>query len=306
MNSRELWLQERKTYVGGSDLGAILGINPYRSCLDVYLEKTSEGVVEETQSQAAYWGNVLEDVVAGEYSKRTGYKIEKPAGLIRHAEHSYIACNLDYWVINSDGRSHILECKTANQAKAQLWGIEGTNDIPQSYQFQVGYYAAITGVERVDIAVLIGGQDFRIYTYNKNKKTEGKLIKVAQKFWNEHVLKNIPPKPKNDQDAAKLYPKGNGLEVRADEDVLLKLSMLQDLKARKVPLEDEIEHLQLDIKEYMKEGELLIDDGGNALATWKNKAASKRLDTKKLKEEHADIYQQYLKEGKGSRVFTLK
>ena len=305
MQNRKEWLQERKTYVGGSDLGAILGISPYRSCLDVYLEKTSEGIPPETQSQAAYWGTVLEDVVAQEYAKRTGLDIRTGPGLIRHSEYPFIACNIDYWVFDK-GNRHILECKTANSMKASEWGDEGTDEIPQSYKFQVCYYAAITGAERVDIAVLIGGQDFRIYTYKKNPIEEAKLIKVAQKFWNKYVLASVPPKPKNDQDAAKLYPKANGLEVRADEDVLQKLSILQDLKARKKPLEEEIDHLQLDIKEYMKEAELLVDGEDRCVATWKNKVGGKRLDAKKLKEEHGDIYQQYLKEGKASRAFILK
>lgn len=91
MTNKEEWLKERKTYIGGSDLCSILGINNFRTELDVYFEKTTEGVTEESTNPAAYWGTVLEDVVAQEYSRRTGFKIEKPAGLIRHAELPYMA-----------------------------------------------------------------------------------------------------------------------------------------------------------------------------------------------------------------------
>lgn len=76
MENKQAWLEERKTYIGGSDLGSILGINNFRTELDVYFEKTAEGIAEDTASEAAYWGNVLEDVVAQEYAKRTGFKIE--------------------------------------------------------------------------------------------------------------------------------------------------------------------------------------------------------------------------------------
>ena len=69
MSSREEWLLLRKTYLGGSDLGAVIGVNKYKTALDVYLEKTSE-FVEEVNNDATYWGNVLEGVVAQEYSKR--------------------------------------------------------------------------------------------------------------------------------------------------------------------------------------------------------------------------------------------
>ena len=305
-NNKEKWLKERKTYIGGSDLGSILGINNFRTELDVYFEKTTEGIVEDNVGDAAYWGTILEDVVAAEYAKRTGFKIEKPAGLIRHSEYPFIACNLDYWVIDDQGNSHILECKTANQMKVTCWGEEGTNQIPESYLHQIAYYAAITGATRVDIAVLIGGQDFRIYRYDKDEVMESKLIRVAKKFWNNHVLAGIPPKPRTQEDAAKLYPKANGLEVRADDIVLTKVQVLQDLKAREKTLAEEIKELQLYIKNYMQDGELLVGEEGRCYATWKNSKGRASLDTNKLKSEYSDIYQECLKESGSYRVFTLK
>ncbi len=305
MNKQE-WLEERKTYIGGSDLGSILGINNFRTELDVYLEKTAEGIAEDTASEAAYWGNVLEDVVAQEYAKRTGFKIEKPAGLIRHSEYPFIACNLDYWVIDDQGNSHILECKTANQMKVTCWGEEGTDQIPESYLYQVAYYAAITGVNRVDIAVLIGGQDFRIYRYDKDEVKESQLIRAAKKFWNNHVLAGVPPKPRTQEDAAKLYPKANGLEVRANDTILEKVCVLQDLKAHEKTISEEIKGLQLCIKDYMQENEVLVGEEGECYATWKNSAGRTSVDTKKLKAKYSDIYQQCLKISNGHRVFSLK
>lgn len=96
MNSleRENWFKERKTYIGGTEIGAIIGANPYRTALDVYLDKTSEGVVE-ISSEPAYWGTTLESVIAEEYSKRTGFDVEVPVGLIRHKDHKFIAANID-------------------------------------------------------------------------------------------------------------------------------------------------------------------------------------------------------------------
>ena len=303
--NKEKWLEERKTYVGGSDLGSILGINNFRTALDVYIEKTAEGIVEDTAGEAAYWGTVLEDVVAGEYAKRTRLDIRTGPGLIRHSEYPFIACNIDYWVFDK-GNRHILECKTANQMKVSCWGEEGTNQIPESYLYQVAYYAAITGAIRVDIAVLIGGQDFRIYRYDKDEAMENKLLMVAKKFWNNHVMVGDPPKPKNDKDVAKLYPKANGLEVRADDTILEKVCVLQDLKAREKTLVEEIKDLQLCIKDYMQDGELLVGAEGKCYATWKNSEGRQSVDSKKLKSEYSDIYQKCLKQSDGYRVFTLK
>lgn len=306
MTNKQEWLEERKTYIGGSDLGAILGIKTKQSALDLYFEKTAEGIIEKPISEAAYWGIVLEPTVAEDYAKRTGFKIEKPAGLIRHSEYPFIACNLDYWVIDDEGNRHILECKTANQIKVTCWGEEGTDQIPESYLYQVAYYAAITGATRVDIAVLIGGQDFRIYRYDKDEVMENKLIRVAKKFWNNHVLAGVPPKPRTQEDVAKLYPKANGLEVRANDTILEKVCVLQDLKAREKTISEEIKGLQLCIKDYMQENEVLVGEEGHCYATWKNSKGKTSVDQNKLKEQYFDIYKECLKESSGHRKFLLK
>ncbi len=73
------------------------------------------------------------------------------------------------------------------------------------------YYAAICNVDRVDIAVLIGGQDFRIYTYNRNREFEEKIIKIAHKFWTKNILQKAPPKCINLTDTANLWPNLNSL-----------------------------------------------------------------------------------------------
>ena len=130
------WLEERKTYIGGSDIGSIIGCNPYRTALDVYMDKTGE-TLDDSENDAIYWGHQLEDIVAQEYSRRTGYVIEKPAGLIRHSEYPFIAANIDRW---ADGGNHILECKTAGYNSAKNWQSGTTADlIPNSYQCQVAY-----------------------------------------------------------------------------------------------------------------------------------------------------------------------
>ena len=189
MSSREEWLLMRKTYLGGSDLGAVIGVNKYKTALDVYLEKTSEHY-PETSNDGTYWGNVLEDVVAQEYSKRVNLPVEVETKLLRHKEHEFLAANIDRWVGNKE---YVLECKTAGFMMSKEWGEEGSDSIPESYLVQSAWYAAICDVPKVDIAVLIGGQDFRIYTYQRNKEFEDKLIKIACNFWHNHVLKRIPP-----------------------------------------------------------------------------------------------------------------
>ena len=71
--SRDEWLEERRKGIGGSDVAALLGLNPYKTPLALWEEKTAKNVSDCT-SESAYWGTMLEDVVAKEFSKRTGMK----------------------------------------------------------------------------------------------------------------------------------------------------------------------------------------------------------------------------------------
>ena len=110
MENKQELLKERKTYIGGSDVSALCGLNKYKTAMGIYLEKTSADAEETEVTEAMEWGTRLEDAIADAYSTRTGFTIETQPHVIRHPEHSFIAANIDRWV---DGKKHILECKTA-------------------------------------------------------------------------------------------------------------------------------------------------------------------------------------------------
>jgi predicted phage-related endonuclease len=190
--------------------------------------------------------------------------------------------------------------------KAKEWGEQGTNQIPASYLYQVAYYSAICNVEKVDIAVLIGGQEFRIYTYIKDVELEHKLIQVACAFWNNYVKKNIAPEASNASDVAILYPNSNGSTIEADASLLKEVENLKEIKMQERLIAAQKIALETKIKSSIGENEALITPDGELLATWKNTKARKVFDTKKLELEKAIIYQQYITEKPGSRAFLLK
>jgi len=299
---REHWLKERKNYIGGSDLGAICGLNPYRSALDVYLDKTSDDISEETNA-AMRWGNLLEDVVAKAYSEDTGYDVEIEPNTIYHPEYSFLAANIDRW---ADNKRRILECKTASFLKAKEWGDLGTDQIPESYLIQNATYSAVCNVPVVDTAVLIGGQDFRIYTYERNKELEDKLIKIACNFWHNHIEKRIPPKCVNTRDTFNLFPQSNHHEIVAESNILEKWERLKAAKEEEVRIQSTIEKLKTDIQEFMRDYDVLIDGQGNVIATWKNTAPKSLVDVKKFKEKYREIYEKCINYGKQSRMFLIK
>ena len=299
---KQEWLRERKNYLGGTDLAAICGLNPYRTALDVYLDKTSADITEET-SPAMRWGNLLEDAVAKAYSEDTGQTIEIEPNTIYHPEHKFLGANIDRWV---GDKEYVLECKTAGFNRGKEWGDLGTDQIPESYLVQVAYYGAICDVPKVDIAVLIGGQDFRIYTYNRDKNLEEKLIKIGVNFWHNHIEKRIPPRCVNTRDTFNLFPQSHHHEIVAESNIMQKLEELKAAKEEENKIQSVIEKLKTDIQEFMRDYDVLIDNNGNVIATWKNTAPRSLFDLKRFKDEAKDLYLKYTSVAKQSRVFLIK
>ena len=166
--NRTDFLAARRTGIGGSDIGAILGLNHYRTPYDVFLDKTVPDARPDTAGEAAYWGTTLETVVAREYQRRTGRKVQRVNHLLRHPDHDFAIANIDRAIINpdisgtvrwKDGRlttDSLLECKTANSFTAADWGDTGTDSVPYSYLCQCQWYLGVTGCQTAELAVLIG------------------------------------------------------------------------------------------------------------------------------------------------------
>ena len=75
--NRDQFLAGRKKGIGGSDVAAILGFSPYKSPYQLWLDKTGRSERKESQNESAHFGNLLEDVVAKEFSRRSGMKVQR-------------------------------------------------------------------------------------------------------------------------------------------------------------------------------------------------------------------------------------
>ena len=186
--SREDWLQLRRTSIGGSDVATILGFNKYKSPYQLWLDKTGQIDIDASDpSEAAYWGNVFEETVAKEFTKRTGAKVRNDNHMYFHREYDFLSANVDRQVV---GENAILECKTASMFLSDKW--EGEN-IPDQYIFQVQHYLNVLDKEYAYIAVLVGGQKFQW----KRIERDQELIDIIQErliaFWEVNVKQNVAP-----------------------------------------------------------------------------------------------------------------
>jgi putative phage-type endonuclease len=157
---REEWLAVRKRGIGSSDAAAAVGLSPYKSQLELWLEKTGRDAGlprsdPHDEESPAYWGNLLEPIVAAHYTKRSGNRMHRVNAVLQHPDpkFSWMLANIDREAGGAED-VHILECKTAGINGARIWK-EG---VPEYVQLQVMHQLAVTGKQAADVAVLLGGQ----------------------------------------------------------------------------------------------------------------------------------------------------
>lgn len=294
---RKAWLLERRTGIGGSDAAASVGLSKWKTPIELWLDKRGE--LPDRQTEPMKWGTLLEPVVRQEYANRTGRSVMVPGRILRHATVSFAILTTDGI---ADG-SRLYEGKTARTDEG--WGEPGSADVPQDYMLQVQHGLFVTGLAVCDVAVLVGGSDFRLYEVPADRELQALLIDRERDFW-RHVETNTPPEPINREDVKRRWRFSNGKQCQGADVDAGRALYLARCKALIKALEDEEKSATADLQGIMRDAGELLAPGGEVLATWNNTAGAERFDVERFKEEHPDLYRSYLKTAAGSRRFCLK
>lgn len=185
--THEEWLIDRRKGIGGSDVATILGLNQYKSAYQLWLEKTGQVELQQSESEPAYWGLVLEEVVAKEFQERTGKKVRRRNQVFEHPLHPFLRANIDRDVV---GENAILECKTANAFLGKEW--EG-EEIPLSYLCQIQHYMNVLNKDYCYVAVLIGGQKFIWKKVDRDQEVIDAITERLVDFWETYVVGGSEP-----------------------------------------------------------------------------------------------------------------
>ena len=336
---RAAWLEGRRTGIGGSDVAAVLGLNPWKTPLDVWDDKL--GLSEDKgMSEPAYWGTVLEDTVAKEFQLRTGMKVQKVSHQFVDPECDSMIANIDRAIINREIAKKVrplldveeieryanitgverpintdiaFEAKTAHAFTADLWGpsqeleikqnnIKTEHVIPLYYETQIQWYCGILKLRGMYLAVLIGGSDFRMYWIDARPDVFQVIKEKCSAFWNNHVLTKTPPEPINIEDVLKLYGRSNGKSIEAQGDLAINYGEYARLNGEIKELKKQQDAVKARIAIGMKDNEILTLDGKKVL-TYKTQSR-KFFDTDSFKEDHLDDFFDYLKES-STRVMRV-
>lgn len=257
--------EERRTGLGGSDAAAALGISPWQTPYELWESKVGLAPPQE-ETEPMLWGKLLEDVIRQEYARRTGMQVTYRKELIRCPTRPWQFVHLD-GEVGAEGRA-ILEVKTARLGIG--WGEPDTDEIPLHYLLQVHHALSVTAAEVCDVAVLIGGSDFRLYQVSRDIEIEQHLIEGEAAFW-ETVTKREPPPPANLHDAVRRWghiaTDGWVVAGEAEERAIAILRRGRELQKELQATEEGAKQALMEV--LGDRGSNLVSASGELLATWK-------------------------------------
>lgn len=305
---REDWLDLRKRGIGGSDAAAAVGLSPFKSQLELWLEKTGRDTllqkVDPTDTrEPAYWGTLLEPIVATAYTQQTGRRVRRVNAILQHPDQPFMLANLDREVVGVPD-VQILECKTAGEFGARHW----RDGVPEYVQLQVQHQLAVAGKHAADVAVLLCGQALEVHRIERDDALIAQLIQLEGQFW-RYVETDTPPPGDGSASADRalrcLYPRDTGVTVDFSEDRQLSGAFADLVAARGQieSLEQAAGQLKQRIQHAMGDASRALFDTGEV--TFKRSKDSAGTDLERLLADHPALAQQYAIPKAGSRRFCI-
>ena len=266
--THDQWLSIRQNSIGGSEISAAAGLNRFKTQFELFVEKT--GPVKHIQeTEPMHWGNILEPVIREEFSRRTGWEVEKPDYVLASTATPFMTANLDGLIHFDDDSYGVLEIKTANAFAASDWSDGGC---PVEYYMQIQYYLYVTGLTKGYLAALIGGNDYRMIPVERDEATISKMVELATYFWNNYVRKHqAPPVDAGDiSPLNELYPSAKPQSsMILDSKFSTIISDYLQAKADMDEAKKRKDIAEAQIKEAMADNESAVLDGLYKIS-WKN------------------------------------
>ncbi|WP_273682524.1 YqaJ viral recombinase family protein [Vreelandella aquamarina] len=307
---RQAWLSIRQSGIGSSDAAAAVGLHPYKSQLELWMDKTGRqsGNVEPTQEQQLnsplHWGQILEPIVAEHYARHTGHRVQRVNAILQHVEHPWMLANLDREIVGSE-EVQILECKTAGIYGAKLWK-EG---VPEYVQLQVMHQLAVTGQQAADVAVLLGGHELQIHRIERDEAMIEQLIALERQFW-DYVEKDTPPSADGsdsaDQALRALFPSDDGETLDFCQDAGLSQAFSDLQRVRQILDDAKKQEAKLKHKLQQAMGTATLATFPTGSLSWKQSKPINRLDTKTLQKDHPGLCADYLHAHPGTRRLVVR
>lgn len=285
--SDEEWLEIRKLGVGGSDVAAIMGLSRYRSPFSVYAEKTGLYKPEDISGNpAVHWGTVLEPVIGAEYARNhPDREVRRVDAVCRSLKRPWAQASLDFEVRDPELGWGVLEIKTAGWRMESDWA----DGVPVYYQTQVAHYLSVTNRPFADVAVLIGGQDYREFRVMRDAEDEAAVVAAVDGFWDRVVRRDPPDVIGGDSPVlAEVHAESDG-EIQLSPDCP-ELDVWLAAKESADAANERLSNAAALLKGRIGDSKGIETRRGTVMWT---RSTAKRLDTKRLRAEEPELYKRY-------------
>ena len=299
---RTEWLQWRRQGLGGSDVAAVLGLSKWRTAFDVWASKTQEVTADDKPHLAR--GRYLEDGVCQWYADETGAKIRSIEPAV--GPEPWMVGSVDRLAdLPGMDRPVVLEAKTSRSDED--WGESGTDQVPVYYQVQGLWYCAVTGLDRVDFAVLFTlSEKFARYKVERDDVALARIVDHCRAWWERHIVGGEAPEITGDASEYLLqrHPTpGETIRTATDDEAAL-CRELAEVRAAIKPLEKRKKEIESRLKAAIGDDKGIRGDFGRVL--WSPVKGRRRFDAKALRESHPDIHDRFTVEGSPSRRFDFR
>lgn len=296
---RAAWLAARSKGIGGSEITAVMGLDPYATPYALWERKTGR-VGDSGENKFTRAGNYLEEAVAQMFADATGMEVYKPEQEhFAHPDFPHLLGTPDRFVAMKHGDA-VLEIKTTQRRIAREDVTEGA---ALRWYFQVLWYMGITGKKTGFIAWLCNGVDFDYIQVDFQPDIFADMVQAGDEFWRNHVLADVPPPPISKDDIMRTIGQVLPDAIEGPEQVLQYNTQIKANAAKIKELEEANEELKTAVQLAMGDKSVMTWKGV-PLFTWKE-MQSTRLDQKRLKEEAPEVFERFAKTST-TRVFLTK
>jgi predicted phage-related endonuclease len=309
------WLKFRKTGFGGSDMTALLDMNPFKTRIDVYKNKITPfdptHVRKLGENEQLDAGHFFEPAIANMFEAyNPAYTLTDPG------EYTIYQSKEEKIFIGTPDRIF----KDASEAVGPLELKNSRVQLEEARDYwiaQNNWYCGIMGGDYIVIAWAEFGSTLKYEVYDFDPELFQIQKEVALEFWHNHIIPKVPPKPVNGKEASQLYDRHlNGLMIEASEDALSQVQKLRKLRLEAKELKGKMNDIADQLKVLIGDAEGLenpnwtIEKFGDIrreiLITWKNNKDRFVFNEEAFFEDHPELYRKYLERKTGSRVFRVK
>jgi predicted phage-related endonuclease len=321
---------DRRTYIGGSSIAAVVNLDPRRTALDLWFSMTaSEPPLPPDPKLAKFFKRrarqepVIAEMLADDFGVEVTRLSYGNPNRYSDPDYAFMAAEIDFefrmtdrvrehfpdradFLAVPDGAVCNGEIKTHYFWLGSKYGEEGSEDVPIEYAAQSLWGLGITRRPACLVAALFGVDQLSCYPIVADEGTIAWLRQEAIKFWNENVLARVAPEPVNLDDILNLYRRYTGRPVELDEATAGITEDIFRLNEQKRVLDEGLEDKKFRLFDYVRKAwgipadptaELPGDNAillyeGRPFAVWRRQNGTS-LDQKRLRADHPEIVKEY-------------